>query len=201
MTQDAPLWDHPARQPGGGHPVPSPRRRLSLAFEAFHDIHHEEWLRFAQTQTGDRRAAEEVVDAAGRQLAADWAEALRQESVEQYGWFLLKQRVEQWLTDHGRRPAVVETGAFALAVRRDLLGGDQQRFAALEGALSLFTAISQLPERQYDVIVLCCILGYTEQQVAHCTGMTLSTVRSTVRHAKRRLARQLDLTSEPPPGE
>ena len=85
MTQE----EHLERR--AGLPLRGPLHNLALTFEAFHDTHHEAWLRFAQTQTGSRADAEQIVAEVCRQLATAWVLALRQESVQQYAWSLLKE--------------------------------------------------------------------------------------------------------------
>jgi RNA polymerase sigma-70 factor (ECF subfamily) len=63
----------------------------------------------------------------------------------------------------------------------------------LEGEIGLYGAIAALPERQYDVMVLRYVLRAPDEDVAAYLGIELSTVRSHVRHARRRLARMLDI--------
>ena len=104
--------------------------------------------------------------------------------------------MERWLATHDRPPALAETAPFARAVRRELLDY-RERFALLESELGLYTAIAHLPERQYDIVVLRYVLGYTDEQISYCTGIKISTVRSNARHAKRRLARELNMATEP----
>lgn len=51
----------------------------------------------------------------------------------------------------------------------------------------LYATVSQLPERQYDVMVLRYALGYEDEQVARLLGLGENTVRSLVRLATRLL--------------
>jgi RNA polymerase sigma factor (sigma-70 family) len=177
---------------GPGMQLQDPARRLSLTFDAFYDTHHQAWLRFAHLQVGSRAAAEQVVSHAATRLAENWAHVLRQETVQAYAWAVLKEHVAHWLGEHARPPALVETAAFAAAVRR-LLEVSRERFAVLESEIGLYAAISRLPERQYDVIVLRYVLGYPDSEVAGYLGMKDATVRSNVRWAKRRLATELGI--------
>lgn len=178
-------------------PVRDPSRRLSLTFEAFHDTHHQAWLRFAHLQVGSRPAAEHVVEAAAAHLARNWPHVLKQEAMQAYAWAVLKEHVARWLTER-RRPAaaLVETAAFASAVTR-MLDLTRERFAVLESRIGLYAAISRLPERQYDVIVLRYVLGYSDPKVAWFLGMKETTVRSHVRWAKRRLSKELGVGRVP----
>jgi RNA polymerase sigma factor (sigma-70 family) len=167
-----------------------------LTFDAFHQYHHKPWLRFTQIHVGGRRSAEAVVDAACRELLRNWEHVLRQPSVPAYAWAVLKDHVARWLREHDLEPALPGTAAFHATVRRLRLYEPKDEFAVLEGALALYTAISRLPERQYDVIVLRFVLGVSDEDIAGYLGSGVGTVHSHIRHAKRRLARELDTLLE-----
>src|SRR5262245_4202255 len=66
------------------------RRRLQLSFDAFDASHHRLWLRYAHTQVGSREAAQSVVEDACRHLMDHWVHALRQPSLTEYAWKVLK---------------------------------------------------------------------------------------------------------------
>lgn len=170
---------------------------LGLTFDAFHDHHRQLWMRYAHTQVGSRAAAETVVDNACARLKSDWKHVLAQESVSRYAWSLLKEEVHRWLDTRGLQPLLVGTAAFHAAVGKLLLHETHDEFAVLEGELGLYGAIAGLPERQYDVIVLRFVLGKDEEHVAEYLGIELATVRSHVRHARRRLARALNVDTDP----
>lgn len=173
-------------------------RRMMLSFDAFDASHHRLWLRYAHTQTGSRVAAQHIVEAACRRLLTHWEHALRQESLIEYAWAVLKEHVAQWLSERGLRPLLAETAAFHAAERKVLEHELRDEFAVLEGELGLYAAIGRLPERQYDVVVLRYVLGCSEEEVAGYLGFETASVRSHIRYAKRRLAR--DLRTEPGPG-
>ncbi|MET9555663.1 sigma factor-like helix-turn-helix DNA-binding protein [Streptomyces sp. NPDC006645] len=178
---------------------------LGLTFDAFHDHHRQLWMRYAHTQVGGRPEAETVVDNACARLKGDWKHVLAQESVPRYAWSLLKEEVHHWLDSRGLQPLLVGTAAFHAAVgkllrhgTRDGTGdGARDEFEILAGELGLYGAIAGLPERQYDVIVLRFVLGMDEEHVAEYLGIEVATVRSHVRHARRRLARALDVDTDP----
>ncbi|MEU1792126.1 sigma-70 family RNA polymerase sigma factor [Streptomyces sparsogenes] len=159
---------------------------LPVDFRAFVSQHHRAYLRYAHVQLGGREEAVLAVEDVFVQLAQDWSFALRQPSVEAYALAALKENIAQRLEDRQRGTALVETAAFA-AVR----GTTRERLQALESSLGLYAAISRLPERQYDVVVLRFVLGYPMATVAHVMGVSRSTVRSHIRGARRRLARDL----------
>ncbi|MFF2183892.1 sigma-70 family RNA polymerase sigma factor [Streptomyces sp. NPDC058155] len=189
-----------------GANAPSPRDapgedsrqgRLGLTFDAFHDYHRELWMRYAHTQVGGRPAAETVVDNACAHLKRDWKHALAQESVSRYAWSLLKEETHRWLGERGLQPLLVGTAAFHAAIAKLLRHDTRDEFTVLEDELGLYSAITELPERQYDVIVLRFVLGEDEENVAEYLGIELATVRSQAQHARRRLARELNLAIEP----
>ncbi|MFE2637775.1 sigma-70 family RNA polymerase sigma factor [Streptomyces scopuliridis] len=176
--------------------------RLALTFDAFDARHHTLWLRYAHTQVGSRAAAETVVDATCARLLGHWPHVLTQESVARYAWALLKEEVAWWLDDHDREPALVDTAAFHAAVRKLLDHENHEnhkkqekhdQFDVLQREIRLYGAISRLPERQYDVVVLRYVLQVPDEEVAEYMGIEVATVRSHVRHARRRLARHLDV--------
>lgn len=171
--------------------------RLGLTFDAFHDYHRALWMRYAHTQVGGRPAAETVVDTACAHLKRDWKHALAQESVSRYAWSLLKEETHRWLDERGLQPLLAGTAAFDAAIVKLLRHDARDEFTVLEGELGLYGAIADLPERQYDIIVLRFVLGEDEENVAEYLGLELATVRSQAQHARRRLARELDLAIEP----
>jgi RNA polymerase sigma factor (sigma-70 family) len=173
------------------------RRRLLLSFDAFDASHHRLWLRYAHTQAGSREAAQRIVEDACRHLLEHWEHALRQESLTEYAWTVLKEHVAHWLGERGLRPQLAETAAFHAAVRKALLHELRDEFAVLEGEIGLYAAIGRLPERQYDVIVLRYVLGCSEEEVAGYLGFQTATVRSHIRYAKRKLARELHTAPGP----
>lgn len=171
--------------------------RLGLTFDAFHDHHRELWMRYAHTQVGERLAAETVVDTACAHLKRDWKHALAQESVSRYAWSLLKEEIHRWLDERGLGPLLAGTAAFQAAIGKLLRHDTRDEFTVLEGELGLYGAIADLRERQYDIIVLRFVLGEDEENVAEYLGIELATVRSQAQHARRRLARELDMAIEP----
>ncbi len=190
----APQLDGHHRAPG---PPGHPSRRLPVTFDAFHEYHHKLWLRYAHTQVGTRAAAQSVVEDACADLLEHWDHALEQDSVPQFAWTLLKEHLRKWLDSRGLQPVLVGTAAFHAAIRKLLVHEMRDEFAVLESELGLYQAIAELPDRQYDVIVVRYVLGHEVEEVAHYLGITAATVRSHVRHAKRRLTRELNLPELP----
>lgn len=171
---------------GGGH-----AQRLANSFEAFYEMQQESWLRFALAQTGSREAAERIVDGVTNHLADCWEHVLRQHNVGRYAWAVLKTFIERWLNDHGARPAFVETTAFDRVAMA--MNYSKEQFGLMEESLGLYSAIRALSERQHDVIILRYVLGYSDKRVGYLLGIDPKTVRSHVRFAKQKLARQLGI--------
>ncbi|TVL87782.1 RNA polymerase sigma factor [Streptomyces sp. SAJ15] len=161
---------------------------LPVDFRAFYSQHVHAYLRYAHIQLGSRTEAEQVVEDVFTQLAQEWGLALQQPSVAGYAMAALKEEISRRIEERGRGVALVETAAFA-AVR----GVTRMRMESLESRLGLYAAIARLPERHYDVVVLRFVLGYTTPRVAHIMGITRATVRSHIRGARRRLARELGI--------
>lgn len=159
---------------------------LHLSFAAFVEKHQVVWLKFAHLNAGSNAAAEEIVDEVVAQLAENWTSALTQDSVERYALNLVKTAILRWQQQHGTPGDFIANGAFLRAIR-----DGQARFGLLEESLGLYSAIARLPERQYMVIVLCFVLGYSERDTALLLGISVTTVRTHTHHARQRLAREL----------
>lgn len=162
------------------------------AFWAFHEQNHPAYLAYVEVQLGDREAAAQLVHRVWLDLAVSWAELLVQESPDAAAWAILRLHVTRQLAAWGREPALTQRAAFQRASRA-VLESMRAQFAVLESSLGLFTAISRLQERHYDVIVLQYVLGYPPKRVASIMGVTQATVRAHRRTARARLAYELGL--------
>ncbi|MFJ6574185.1 RNA polymerase sigma factor [Streptomyces sp. NPDC091292] len=170
------------------HGFPHAGRRLLR----FHQLCRVRYMRWAEAHLGSRADAEEAVDSAFEQLAIDWVHVLRQPVPEAYAWRVVKNRTIDAARGRSRRPSVVDVATFetrALHWAVDPIG-------ELEESLSIYQAINQLPERQFDVIVLRYCLGYDTSETADVMGITVAGVRSTARYAKRRLKQSLGLDED-----
>ncbi|MFE9374720.1 RNA polymerase sigma factor [Streptomyces sp. NPDC006711] len=165
-----------------------------MTFDAFHAYHRKLWMRYAHTQVGSRAGAEVVVDATCARLKRTWPHVLIQESVPRYAWQVLKEEVQRWLTARSLEPQVADA-AFLTAVQKLLLHEMRDELRVISQEIGLYNA-STLPERQYDVVMLRFVLGMEEPDVAEYLGIDVATVRSHIRHARRALARQLDIQLE-----
>ncbi|MGW7369477.1 RNA polymerase sigma factor [Streptomyces sp. NPDC054841] len=172
-------------------------------FRAFHTQYHQPYFEYARIQLGDWDAADELVHGTFLYLAFNWQHFTRQGSFEADAWALHKERVATELTVTGRPPAGPETLAFARAIRAAtdaVMGTFREHFRAqvdeLEHSIGLYRAMTHLPERQFDVVLLRYALGYTTKHTASVMGITPATVRTLRCSAKRRLAAELDLDME-----
>ena len=161
---------------------------LQLSFTVFVENHQLSWLRFAHLNVGTYAVAEQLVDEVTEQLEATWARALTEDSVERYALNLVKTAVVRWQREHASTADFVPNAAF-LRVIRD----GRADFERLEESLGLYSAIAELPERQYMVVVLHFVLGYSDRRTAVLLGISLTTVRTHIHHARKRLAKLLNL--------
>jgi RNA polymerase sigma-70 factor (ECF subfamily) len=175
-------------------------RRLTQSaptgFEAFYREYQEVWRAYAYAQTGSLEAADHIVDDVTAQLADLWAYASGHDDVGRYAWALLKTTIVRFLNDRQTRSAFVETLVFdRTALAMDFV---KERFNLVEESLSVYAAVSRLPERDYDVIVLRYVLGYSAAQAAAVLGIDARTVNRHIRSAKRLLSRELTTTTPAP---
>lgn len=162
------------------------------SFDAFHDRHQNEWMRYAHAQTGSPDVAGLIVDRLTVHLAGTWSSLERDErAAQQHAWKVLKATVTRWLGEHGSGSEFVETAVFDRVNR--VLAQARDSFAAMEESLGLYSAISRLPGCQFDSIVLRYVLNYSDSTIAALLGVTVPTVRSNVRHGKEHLRKELGI--------
>ena len=166
---------------------------LQLSFVTFVENHQLSWLRFAHLNVGNHAIAEQLVDEVTEQLEGTWAQALTEDSVERYALNLVKTAIVRWQGEHASAADFVPNAAFLRAMR-----DGRADFERLEESLGLYSAIAELPERQFTVVVLHFVLGYTDRRTAVLLGISLTTVRTHIHHARKRLAKQLNLHDPEP---
>lgn len=177
--------------------IPGLPPKMATVFEAFYETHQVTWLRYAHAHVGSNEYAEEIVDTVTAQLVRTWEHALRQQSnVDSYAWALLKTAVARWLAERGAEPAFIQTSVFDRVVRT--LASSSEKFGLMEESLGLYSAMLELPERQYDVIVLRYVLGYPDQRTGSLLGMDPQTIQSHIRFAKQKLARRFGVAYAAP---
>ncbi|MFP1629756.1 RNA polymerase sigma factor [Streptomyces sp. 5K101] len=176
--------------------APMTKKQLPVDFTAFHQMHRPAYVRWATSYLNNRADAEEAVDGAFEQLLGVWDSVLTKENPAGYAWSVMRSRTIDFARARGRREAPLGEAAFetaALSTAVDAIG-------QLEESLSLFAQIGKLPPRQMDVVVLLYLHDLSVDQVAGELGITPAGVRSTARHAKRRLREALSLSAKHPEG-
>ncbi|GGX78149.1 sigma-70 family RNA polymerase sigma factor [Streptomyces fructofermentans] len=160
-----------------------PTGQLPLDFEAFHRMYRPIYVHWAEVRLGSRADGEEAVDAAFEKLLKAWPAVLTKENPTAYAWQVLRHAAIDLSRARDRRPALMGEAAFETVALRQAV----DPIAQFEESLSLYEAIGQLPPRQMDVMLLQFGQGFTVEEVAAALGITPAGVRSTVRHARRRL--------------
>lgn len=162
------------------------RRYVDRAYDAFVQSNIPLWIRFADLHVGNREEAELIAFEIAFQLHERWEHVLHQENVERHALDLLRGEIVRWCAEHGVPGAMVPRAAFLRAMR-----ASRRHFQILEESIGVFTAISQLPDGQYLVIVLRFVLGYEVKEVARVMGISPGTVATHTYHARQRLIAQL----------
>lgn len=131
---------------------------LPLDFEAFYLGHQEAFHAYAEVHSGTREAAEEAIHEVFLEIHAGWSQLLSRGNLEQGGWAIVRRVVHDRLDSEGRGPAFVINGPIAQALDRALLTA-RDKLQRMESSSGLYEAISELPDRQFEVIVLRYVLG------------------------------------------
>ncbi|WP_052847681.1 sigma factor-like helix-turn-helix DNA-binding protein [Streptomyces avicenniae] len=96
------------RRSGGPFPQVGPAR-TRLDYQAFRELRHAAYLRFAQARTGDPHAASSLVDAAFIDLAAIWPDVLRSARPAAIAWSVLGRHLAA-LDGESQAPAAASFG-------------------------------------------------------------------------------------------
>ncbi|WP_089103846.1 RNA polymerase sigma factor [Streptomyces hyaluromycini] len=168
---------------------------LPLDFEAFYLGHQEPFHAYAEVHFGTREVAEEVVHEVFLQIHAGWTQLLSSGSLEQGAWAIVRRAVHDRLDREGRAPAFVINGPIAQALA-PALATARDKLQKMESTSGLYEAIAELPNRQFEVIVLRYILGYPTAKVAWYVGIDERTVGHHLRRGKERLRLKLGLPDD-----
>lgn len=164
---------------------------LPLDFEAFYLGHQESFHAYAEIHFGSRTAAEDVIHRVFLEILGGWDELLRTGNVDQGAWAIVRRVVSGRLAEEGRAPAFVINGPIAQALR-----AVRDKLQAMESTSGLYAAIAELPRRQFEVIVLRYVLGYSTSKVAWYVGLDDRTVGHHIRRGKERLRIRLNLPAD-----
>ncbi|MFD4922992.1 sigma-70 family RNA polymerase sigma factor [Streptomyces goshikiensis] len=180
-----------------------PREIMPNAYWAFHALYHRPYYEYARVQLGTKEDAERMVHGTFLYLAVIWTHVTSQANVAAFAWSLHKVRVANELIMNGREPAGPETMVFDRAVKaattavlRDFREQFRAQMDALESSIGLYAAMDRLPERQFDVMVLCFALKYSTERAARIMGITPATVRTLRCSARRKIASEMGLEIE-----
>ncbi|WP_063806760.1 sigma-70 family RNA polymerase sigma factor [Streptomyces regalis] len=157
-------------------------KKLPPDFEAFHQMYRPLYVNWAKSRLGNWHDAEEAVDAAFEHLLKAWSTVLTKENPTAYAWRVIRNSTIDHSRTRDRLPALIGEAFETLALTQAV-----DPISQLEESLNLYAEIGQLPPRQMDVAFLHFGLGYSAVEIAAALGITPAGVRSTVRHAKRRL--------------
>jgi RNA polymerase sigma-70 factor (sigma-E family) len=136
-----------------------------------------ELLRLAYVLTGDRHAAEDLLQTALTRAAAHWARV--RHSPEAYLRKIMYREQVSWWRRRARRPETVMAEPPDMAAEDQLAGADSR--------LALREALLALPPGKRVVLVLRYLEDMPEAQVAAVLGCSVGTVRSQTHKAIRQL--------------
>ncbi|MER7967752.1 sigma-70 family RNA polymerase sigma factor [Streptomyces sp. NPDC096080] len=159
---------------------------LPLDFEAFYLGHQEAFHAYAEAHFGTHETAQEIVHTAFLEILAAWPELLTSESLEQNAWTIVRRVVRDRLE-------------LKLATKNPIahvLTDARNKLRMLESRSGLYEAIAELPNRQFEVIVLRYLIGYPTSKVSWYLGIDERTVGHHLRRGKERLRVKLGLPDE-----
>jgi RNA polymerase sigma factor (sigma-70 family) len=162
---------------------------LPPAFEAFFAMNGARYTAYARLHLRED-LAEAAVHAAFLTIVCEWEVFLGHPEPAAWAWQVL------------RRSVAEQAGTVSLQlVLQQAMRDARATLDGMTSELGLFTAIAELPERQFDVIVLRYVLGYTTRHIAELLGLADAAVRQHQRRARERLATKLGLRTrdDPPP--
>jgi len=154
-----------------GSTVSSVARGALLALEDFVGSHYGSLLRTAFLLTGDRHAAEDLLQEA---LAKSWRYAQRN-NIEQPGAFIRRTLLNEYLSQRRRRSRVREEATEPGRVPHRLAQDVAAEFVARD---AIWDALALLPPRQRAILVLRFYEDMSEAQIADVLGIGIGTVRS-----------------------
>lgn len=139
-------------------------RPLPLDFEAHYITHQEAFHAYALVYLGTNEAAEEAVHRAFLEILHHWNTLLEESNLQQQVWAIV-------------RRVVISQALISF----------RKRIARMDSNIGLFVALSKLPPRQFDVIVMRYFLNCDTKRISWYMGVTDSTVDYHCRKARERL--------------
>ncbi|MET9595675.1 helix-turn-helix domain-containing protein [Streptomyces sp. NPDC006516] len=167
----------------------APDSTLPLAYEAFCLAHQEFFHAFAQLHLGSPAAAEETVHQVFLEIFHTWDTLLQEDDLAGMTFAILQRHIHATSQREGHKPSLVIDEPTTTHLRSKLCLADAGR--------DLFAEMSKLPVRQYNVIVLRYLLGYSTHDTARYMGLHQATVRSHERRALSLLRTKAGLPTTP----
>ncbi|MBT2450781.1 sigma-70 family RNA polymerase sigma factor [Streptomyces sp. ISL-43] len=165
---------------------------MPLDFEAFYLVNQEFFHLYAEIHLGSRAVAEETVHQTFLQILGNWDRLLQEGDLEQQTLAALTRHVRGQLLRDKRRPAFIN-GPIA-----DKLRTIRGELELSDSPAGLYEAMLELSSKQFNVIVLRHMLGYTTARIARVMGLDPRTVDYHGRKAKERLRNLLGLPATQP---
>lgn len=151
-----------------------------LEHRAFRETNESDYSLYAQVFLNDEQRDSAVSDTFDI-LWLRWNDALASPDVRRYAWTVLRTTVMSRTPHLDGRPEFAAAAFDNVALQQ--LTETSARMSQIAESLELFTAMSRLPDRQLDVMVLRRLCGFTPDAVSALLGVPLATVRSDERHA------------------
>jgi RNA polymerase sigma-70 factor (sigma-E family) len=171
----------------GTGPAQIPAADARTAVTALYQVHAVGLIRLAVIMTGDRQAAEDVVQEAFCGLFRRWAHLADKDKALSY----VRSSALNGCRSELRRRIRNERRA-----TKDLVPADAEsaEYAALVGEehREVLTALRRLPGRQREALVLRFYLDLSEPEVAATMGISQGTVKSTTSRALAALGRLIE---------
>ncbi|MEV0534361.1 sigma-70 family RNA polymerase sigma factor [Kitasatospora sp. NPDC050463] len=159
---------------------------LPLEFEAFYLSNVAYYTAYAKSRLGDERLTRRAVDEAFGFILDRWQQLVREPQLAASTWDVLLASV----ASHTR--SFSADAALARAMQKA-----RAQLDAMQDGLGLYAAISELPPRQFDVIVLRYVAGRSTTEIGLLMDISVRTVDYHLSRAKDRLARSLSLDNRP----
>jgi RNA polymerase sigma-70 factor (sigma-E family) len=153
--------------------------------------HHGELVRLAVLMVGDLPTAEDVVQDVYASLHSRWSERAAPDAIVPY----VRACVLNGCRSVQRRRAIARRiGAEHRAEERSSAAAESEAILS-EDRREVLAALTRLPRRRREVLVLRYYLGLSEAEIAAVLGISPGTVKSTAARGLAALARDLGETS------
>ncbi|MFJ4152683.1 sigma factor-like helix-turn-helix DNA-binding protein [Streptomyces galbus] len=151
-----------------------------LEHRAFRETNESDYTLYAQVFLTDEQRDSAISDTFDI-LWLRWNDALASPDVRAFAWQVLRATVMSRTPHFDGRPEFTAAAFDSIALQN--LTSTGERMNQIAESLELFTAMSRLPDRQLDVMVLRRLCGFTPHAVSALLGVPLATARSDERHA------------------